>query len=596
MSTTAERVTAPRRPHLWVLSIGVNQYRDPHLQLQYAAADAQAFADMLKRQDHGPLYDTVHTTVLTDGAATREAILQALDTFLGDATPVDVAVIFLAGHGMRTEKPTAYYFLTASASPTAPYIAGLDMAELNRELLRLHRNIPQMVVLLDTCHAGAVTQGNVTVQVGADLASALVPAEGLYILTAAGAGQRSFELAAQHHGAFTYALLDGLGGAAANVDGLITVSGLASRASQVVQQLTASQQRPYIELIGEDLALAAHPGRFAEVTPPPNAMRVARAEPAPVRERVAIRAFEHLEPNATYDWMRKALSEDVLTAFSGLPQLDVYDEDMLRFVTRDTSDVLDAAQRAGIGMLVEGSYWVQNNQLRVSAQVKGVRPLQLIASARAQGPVDQFSQLTGQLVLDLLDRLQLDVPGPLADQLRHPATTSLASRRLLTEADGGSAPPRATPGTARSAVVPGAYHWHPWEALELERAAHAEISIVGAALAESSQDAGGDLQQTLEGYRRALESKNLDALRNYYEDFTETQSMALTRYFNNAADLHVEFGDLRVAIIGEQAAVSFTRHDRFTDRGTGQPQSVTVRITKRFTKGGRGGWVIQKEQ
>jgi uncharacterized caspase-like protein len=595
VSAGAEGATAPRRPHLWVLSIGVSQYRDPHLQLQYAAADAQAFADMLKRQQHGPLYDTVHTTVLTDGAATREAILQALDTFLGDATPVDVAVIFLAGHGMYIEKPTAYYFLTEAVSLAAPYIAGLDMAELNRELLRLHRNIPQMVVVLDTCHAGAVTQGAVTVQVGADLASALVPGEGLYILAAAGAGQRSFELAPRQHGAFTYALLDGLGGAAANLDGLITVSGLANHAIQVVQQLTANQQRPYMELIGPDLALAANPGRFADVTPLPNAMRVARAEPAPVRERVAIRAFEHLEPNATYDWMRKALSEDVLTAFSELPQLDVYDEDMLRFVTRDTSDVLDAAQRAGISMLVGGSYWVQNGQLRVSAQVKGVRPLQLIASARAQGPVDQFSQLTGQLVLDLLDRLQLDIPNPLADQLRHPATTSLAARRLLTEADGGGAPPRSNPGTARSAVVPGAYHWRLWEPLKLERAALADVGVVGASFAESQPGADTDLQETLEGYRRALESKNLDRLRAYYEDFTDTQGTALTRYFDNAVDLHVEFGDIRVAIIGEQAAVSFTRHDRFTDRGTGQPQSVTVRITKRFTKGGRRSWVIQNE-
>src|SRR5262249_6611106 len=154
-------------------SIGVSQYRDQQLRLQYAAADAQAFADALKRQEHGPLYDTVHTAVLLDAAATRESILQALETFLGEATPIDVAVIFLAGHGIRTESPTAHYFLPAPASPGAPHIAGLDMLELNRQLLRLHRNIPHMVLVLDTCHAGAVVLNSDRVQFGADLASAL---------------------------------------------------------------------------------------------------------------------------------------------------------------------------------------------------------------------------------------------------------------------------------------------------------------------------------------------------------------------------------------------------------------------------------------
>ena len=99
---------------------------------------------------------------------------------------------------------------------------------------------------------------------------------------------------------------------------------------------------------------------------------------------------------------------------------------------------------------------------------------------------------------------------------------------------------------------------------------------------------------TLEGYRKALEEKDLSTLRAYYEELSENQRSALAGYFNAAADLHIEFSDVRVALIGDNAAVSFTRHDRFTDRGTGQPQSVTVRVTKRFTKRGNA-WVIPKE-
>ncbi len=583
-----------RRPHLWVLSVGVSRYREEQLRLQYAAADAQAFTEMLLRQDHGPLYDTVHTAILLDADASREAILQALDSFLGEATPVDVAVIFLAGHGIRTENPTAYYFLTASASPAAPYIAGLDMMELSRQLQRLHRNIPHMVVVLDTCHGGAVTLNSDRVQFGADLASALAPSEGLYILTAAGAGERSFELSAQRHGAYTYALLDGLGGGAAGPDGLITVLGLASHASQLVQELTTNQQRPYVAVIGEDLPLAAHPQRFAQVTPPPGPVRMARTNERTQHERVAIRDFEYFGSDTSYQWLHRALSEDVVTSFSELHQLDVYDENMLRFITRDAPDVIDAAQRAGIDLLVQGAYWVQDKQLSVNAQVQSVKPLQLVATARAQGPVDQLPQLTGQLMTTLFDRLGLSVPAALAAQLQHPGTTSLAARQMLLDSEGGGAPSSgATPGSSRWAVTPGALHWRVRP--ELFEWIASVVDVARPSLAQGSPDAEALLQSALADYRQALESRDLDALRASYEEFAPSQATALARYFDNTMDLHVEFSDVRVAIIGDEAAVSFTRRDRFIDRASGEPQDVTVRVTKRFARK-TNGWLIQSDR
>ena len=216
-----------------------------------------------------------------------------------------------------------------------------------------------------------------------------------------------------------YALLDGLGGGAAGQNGLITVFGLVDHASHMVQQLTADQQRPYIAMIGEDLALAAHPDRLAQVTPP--AGEHAPGMRNPPRNAGAWRlATSSTSTDPNYQWMHRALSEDVLTAFTQLHQLDVYDENMLRFVTRDAPDVIDATQRAGINMLVQGA-WVQDKQLNVSVQVQSVARCEIITSERARGPVDQFAQLTGQLVTGLFDQLPIDVPNPLAARLRRPA-------------------------------------------------------------------------------------------------------------------------------------------------------------------------------
>ena len=592
--TVSSLALAPggQRPHLWVLSVGISDYRDADLRLRYAAADAQALAEALERQANGPLYSAVHTAVLTDGAATREAILQALDTFLGQAAPVDVAVIFLAGHGLRTERPVAHYFLTENASPSAPHIAGIGMDELRRQLLRLHRNIPRMVVALDTCHAGAVAAAPDGVRLGADLSSGLAPVEGLYILTSASAGQSSLELAAQGHGAFTAALLDGLAGQAARPDGLITVLGLVNHAIRNVEDLTGGRQRPYISIVGEDIAFAADPARFAQVTPPPLPVPLPAAEPANQRERIAIGDFEYFGPDATYAWMHRALSQDVLTAFSEVRQLEVYDEKMLRFVARDAPDTLEAAQRAGVGLLVQGAYWVQNRQLSISAQVQSVRPLQVVATARAQGPVDDFGRLTGQVMLALLDQLSVDVPAPLGEQLRNPGTTNLNTRKLLTEADGESrgGTRRPPPSEIGGSVLPGAYE-PPRSRVRLPWATWVLQAVVPPIFAQELADMEMSLRAVLDDYRQALEDEDLDNLRAHYDAFTPSQAAALDRYFENAEDLRVELSDVRIAIIGEEAAVSFTRHDRFLDREQGEQQDVRVRVTKRFAyRGGR--WII----
>jgi hypothetical protein len=62
-------------------------------------------------------------------------------------------------------------------------------------------------------------------------------------------------------------------------------------------------------------------------------------------------------------------------------------------------------------------------------------------------------------------------------------------------------------------------------------------------LAAQSPDVEAELRVRLDGYRKALEGKDLNALRSYYEDFTDSQRAALARYFESAEDLRIEFDD-----------------------------------------------------
>jgi len=112
--------------------------------------------------------------------------------------------------------------------------------------------------------------------------------------------------------------------------------------------------------------------------------------------------------------------------------------------------------------------------------------------------------------------------------------------------------------------------------------------------AADAQDPEAELRATLEGYRRAFEEKDLAALAGYYAGFSNEQRAALRRYFENADELRVEFADVRIAIIADRAAISFSRQDRFVDRTSGDRQQVVVRVTKLFARG-PSGWQIVPE-
>ena len=96
---------------LYVLAIGVSNYKDPKVDLRFAAKDANDFVTLAKAQAGG-LYDKVilppgHES-LRDSDATRDAILDGLDWIIHAVTDTnDVAMVFLAGHGMKT--PDQHY-------------------------------------------------------------------------------------------------------------------------------------------------------------------------------------------------------------------------------------------------------------------------------------------------------------------------------------------------------------------------------------------------------------------------------------------------------------------------------------------------------
>ena len=76
---------------------------------------------------------------------------------------------------------------------------------------------------------------------------------------------------------------------------------------------------------------------------------------------------------------------------------------------------------------------------------------------------------------------------------------------------------------------------------------------------------------------------------------SDKQRAARVRYFENTTDLQVAIQDVRIAVRGNDAIVSYTREDQFTDKRTGKGVKVDVRLTKSLARI-EGQWKIVRKK
>lgn len=243
-ATQVQDQIAMLQPKLYVLSIGVSDYQNEVLRLQFAAKDAADLSETFRAQGKS-LYRSVEIKLLTDRRASKNNILDGLEWLQKQTTAKDIAILFLAGHGVTDPSTGGYYFLPYDADPEAMKRTMIPESEIRDTLAA----IPGKVLLfLDSCHSGKVFSANQTRGV-ADLTSLigeLSSAESGVVVFAASTGrQSSQESSTWNNGAFTKALIEGLSGRADyQKTGRVTVSMLDLYISERVKELTQGKQTP----------------------------------------------------------------------------------------------------------------------------------------------------------------------------------------------------------------------------------------------------------------------------------------------------------------------------------------------------------------
>ncbi|MEK6589057.1 MAG: caspase family protein [Nitrospinota bacterium] len=233
------------KPDLYILSIGISDYKNPDYRLDVAHKDAETIIKVFNKQK-GILFKDVKSRLLTNRDATRGEILDGLDWILKESTQRDMTIIFVAGHGIQDERKN-YYFLPYDGETANLRSTGVKWFDFQETVTGLPSKV---ILMVDTCHSAGVTGKRRGVTDMTNVLRDLVGTEsGVVIMTASTGKEESQERPEWGHGAFTKALIDGLdGNADFNKDRVIDIKELDLYVTNRVKDLTGGSQHPTTEI------------------------------------------------------------------------------------------------------------------------------------------------------------------------------------------------------------------------------------------------------------------------------------------------------------------------------------------------------------
>ncbi len=239
----AAKSAAEAKPTLYVLAVGVSQYRKPEYRLNFAAKDASDFVNIVNQQK-GKFYGDVVVKLLTDDKASNKDVIAGFEWLQKQVTPKDVGMVFIAGHGLNDDK-SGYYFMPVNADLDNLEGTGVPFAQIKAHLANL---AGKGLLFVDTCHSGNVMgagRKGRSLDINGVLNELSSAEYGLVVLASSTGKQFSLENPSWGNGAFTKALVEGLSGRAdLKKRGRITHKMLDFYVSDRVDELTRGQQTP----------------------------------------------------------------------------------------------------------------------------------------------------------------------------------------------------------------------------------------------------------------------------------------------------------------------------------------------------------------
>jgi len=240
--TKLEEVTKKTEalPQLYLLTIGISNFKNPKYNLNYADDDALAVKNAFENQQ-GKLFSKVNSFDILNEKATRENILKTFQRIKTVATAEDVVIVFIATHGIN--KDNGFYILPHDGDASQSAITCVDWHDFSNTI----GNLPsQTLLFIDACHSGQLGT-NIGQPNNTEAVRKLSSREyGVVIMAASTGAETSLEHTDWKHGAFTFSLIEGLeqGKADLKPDGTIYIRELDFYIAERVKELTGNRQHP----------------------------------------------------------------------------------------------------------------------------------------------------------------------------------------------------------------------------------------------------------------------------------------------------------------------------------------------------------------
>jgi uncharacterized caspase-like protein len=257
------------RSKLWMLLVGVNEYQDQTLaNLRYSALDCQGLGQALQEASQAfPQKEIILHHDFVEGKPTLAAIKASLAGIVASAQAQDTVLFYFSGHGLLDPNHQQTVLCLADTQRQDLLNTGLRL----NELLALLNTCPahSQLVWLDACHCGNMTLTGA--KGGSDPTGQLLDAlrqraansKGFYALLSCDQGQQSWEFPDLGHGVFSYYLMRGLRGEAANEKGVIEADGLYRYVyHQTLQYIEKANQQ--LRLINQQKRHRGEPHLYAE--------------------------------------------------------------------------------------------------------------------------------------------------------------------------------------------------------------------------------------------------------------------------------------------------------------------------------------------
>ena len=251
------KLTAPQKDvSMYVFAVGINKYKNPALNLNYAEPDAKGITNFFRQKGKG-LFKNVEIKEIYNEQATKETIISKLKQ-LQNTQPQDAVLIYLAGHGENINDK--WYFipheLTYPEREDDVRTKGMSSDEFAGHIKNIKAQ--KILVLIDACKSGAVLVAFRGFEDRKAL-SQLSRSTGVHIVAASTKDQFAAEVKDLGHGVFTYILLEGLKGKASVKGETVTVRKLMGYIEEKLPEITKKYkqeaQYPVVDSKGMDFPL-----------------------------------------------------------------------------------------------------------------------------------------------------------------------------------------------------------------------------------------------------------------------------------------------------------------------------------------------------